>query len=47
MQQICDMGLYFPSEGRHAEDFFRLKKSDGVGQERTLVRGYQKPDNNQ
>jgi hypothetical protein len=24
MPQICDMGrwLYFPSEGRHAEDFF-------------------------
>jgi hypothetical protein len=25
MPQICNMGLYFPSEGRHAEDFFALK----------------------
>ena len=25
MPQIYDMGLYFPSEGRHAEDFFALK----------------------
>jgi hypothetical protein len=27
MPQICDMNrrLYFPSEGRHAEDFFALK----------------------
>jgi len=29
MPQICDMGpmLYFPSEGRHAEDFFHPEKS--------------------
>ena len=28
MPQICDIGqrLYFPSEGRRAEDFFALKK---------------------
>jgi hypothetical protein len=25
MPQICDMRLYFPSEGRRAEDFFVLK----------------------
>ena len=25
MPQICDKQLYFPSEGRHAEDFFALK----------------------
>jgi hypothetical protein len=27
MPKICDMGpmLYFPSKGRHAEDFFTLK----------------------
>ena len=25
MPQIYDMGLYFPSEGRRAEDFFALK----------------------
>jgi hypothetical protein len=24
--------LYFPSEGRHAEDFFAQKKSSGFGQ---------------
>jgi len=24
--------LYFPSEGRHAEDFFTLKNPDGFGQ---------------
>jgi hypothetical protein len=27
MPQIYDMALYFPYEGRHAEDFFSLKKS--------------------
>jgi hypothetical protein len=27
--------LYFSSEGRHAEDFFARKKSDGFGRERT------------
>jgi hypothetical protein len=26
-----DKWLYFPSEGRHAEDFFSPKKSDGFG----------------
>jgi hypothetical protein len=33
MPQICDMDprLYFPSEGRRAEDFSALKKSDGFG----------------
>jgi hypothetical protein len=28
MPQICD----FPSERKHAEEFFCLKKSDGFGQ---------------
>jgi hypothetical protein len=23
--------LYFPSEGRRADDFFRIEKSDGFG----------------
>jgi hypothetical protein len=27
----CDRRLYFPSEGRHSEDFFPPKKSDGFG----------------
>jgi hypothetical protein len=27
-----DRQLYFPSEGRHAEDFFCPEKSDGFGQ---------------
>ena len=27
----CDKRLYFPSEGRRAEDFFALEKSDGFG----------------
>jgi hypothetical protein len=34
MPQICDMGqygFYFPSEGRRAEDFFALQKSEGLG----------------
>jgi len=26
-----DPRLYFPSEGRHAEDFFALKNPDGFG----------------
>ena len=26
-----DRRLYFPSEGRRAEDFFAVKKSDGFG----------------
>jgi hypothetical protein len=26
-----DPGLYFPSEGRRAEDFYARKKSDGFG----------------
>jgi hypothetical protein len=33
MPQIYDMGtwLYFPSEGRCAEDFFALNNPDGFG----------------
>jgi hypothetical protein len=34
MPQIYDMGqdsFYFPSEGRRAEDFFRLEKSNVFG----------------
>jgi len=27
-----DQWLYFPSEGRHTEDFFALKNPDGFGQ---------------
>jgi hypothetical protein len=27
-----DKWLYFPSKGRHAEDFFSPEKSDGFGQ---------------
>jgi hypothetical protein len=27
-----DPWLYFPSEGRHAEDFFALKNPDGFSQ---------------
>jgi hypothetical protein len=33
----------FPSEGRHAEDFFRPEKSDGFGRVRTRELGYQRP----
>jgi hypothetical protein len=37
MPQSWDMGqvFYFPSKGRHAEDFSAEKKSDGFSQERT------------
>jgi hypothetical protein len=44
MLQICDMDwrLYFPSEGRRAEDFFALENSDGFGQDWTHERGYLK-----
>ena len=38
-----DRRLYFPSEGRRAEDFFALKKSDGVGRVWTRELGYQRP----
>jgi hypothetical protein len=34
--------LYFPSKGRHAEDFFRPEKSDGFGWVRTPKLGYQR-----
>jgi hypothetical protein len=30
-----DRRLYFPSEGRHAVDFFMAEKSDGFGRVRT------------
>jgi hypothetical protein len=39
----CDRRLYFPSEGRHAEDFFRPEKSDGFGRVRTREFGSQRP----
>ena len=35
--------LYFPSEGRRAEEFFRPEKSDGFGRVWTLELGYQRP----
>jgi hypothetical protein len=38
-----DRRLYSPSEGRHAEDFFRPEKSDGFGRFRTRELGYQRP----
>jgi hypothetical protein len=39
-----DRRLYFPSEGRNAEDFFfRPEKSDGFGRGRTRELGYQRP----
>jgi hypothetical protein len=38
-----DQRLYFPSEGRRAEDFFLPQKSDGFGRVRTRELGYQKP----
>jgi hypothetical protein len=38
-----DWRLYFPSEGRHDEDFFRPEKSDGFGRVLTRDLGYQKP----
>jgi hypothetical protein len=31
LQKTWDQQLYFPSEGRHAEDFFALKNPDGFG----------------
>ena len=34
--------LYFPSEGRHAEDFFALKNPDGFGRVWTCELGYLK-----
>ena len=38
-----DKCLYFPSEGRRAEEFFRPEKSDGFGRVWTLELGYQRP----
>ena len=38
-----DRRLYFPSEGRHAEDFFRPEKSDGFGRVWTRELGFQGP----
>ena len=38
-----DRRLYFPSEGRRAEDFFRPEKSDGFGRVWTRELGYQRP----
>ena len=38
-----DKRLYFPSEGRRAEDFFRPEKSDGFGRVWTRELGYQRP----
>ena len=39
-----DRRLYFPSEGRCAEDFFRPEKSDGFGRVWTRELGYQRPE---
>jgi len=38
-----DRWLYFPSKERRAEDFFRPKKSDGLGWVQTHELGYQRP----
>ena len=38
-----DRRLYFPSEGRLAEDFFRPEKSNGFGRVWTRELGYQRP----
>ena len=38
-----DRRLYFPSEGRRAEDFFSPEKSDGFGRVWTRELGYQRP----
>ena len=35
--------LYFPYEGRRAEDFYRPEKSDGFGRVWTCELGYQRP----
>jgi hypothetical protein len=45
MPQSWDMGqmFYFPSEERHAENFFNRRKSDGFGRERTRDLGYERP----
>jgi hypothetical protein len=37
-----DKRLYFPCEGRHAEDFFSPEKSNGFGREQTRELGYQR-----
>jgi len=37
-----DTRLYFPSEGRRAEDFFALKNPDGFGRVPTRELGYLK-----
>jgi len=37
-----DRRLYFPSEGRHVEDFFALKNPDDFGRVWTRERGYLK-----
>jgi len=44
MPQIYDIypRLYFPSEGRRAEDFFALKNLDGFGRVETRELGYLK-----
>jgi hypothetical protein len=44
MPQICDMGptALLPLLRRHVEDFFALKKSDGLGRVRTRELGYQR-----
>jgi hypothetical protein len=44
MLQIYNMGkrLYFPSEGRHAEDF-SPEKSNGFSQVTAYNLGYQRP----
>ena len=39
-----DRRLYFPSEGRYAEDFFRPEKSDGFSRVWTRELGYQRPE---
>jgi hypothetical protein len=38
-----DRRLYFPSEERHAEDFFALRNQDGFGRVRTHELEYQRP----
>jgi hypothetical protein len=41
MPQICNMGkrLYFPSEGRHAEDFFARKNPTASAMSKPAILG--------